>query len=61
MYLARPGCGGAGEGACTEQDALDGNLYQLYLELGGAGELADTGVQLQGRRVTSRRTPRRGS
>ncbi len=47
VYLARPGCGGAGEAACTEQDAADGNLYQLYLELGGAGALADTGVNLK--------------
>ncbi len=37
VYLARPVCGGAGQAACTEEDALDGNLYQLYLELGGHG------------------------
>jgi hypothetical protein len=47
VYLARPGCGGAGQSACTEQDALDGNLYQLYLELGGTGELAATGVHVK--------------
>jgi hypothetical protein len=47
VYLAKPGCGGPGERACTEQDALDGNLYQLYLELGGVGPLADTGVNLK--------------
>jgi hypothetical protein len=47
VYLARPGCGGAGEAACTEQDALDGNLYRLYLELGGVGALAATGVNLK--------------
>ncbi len=47
VYLARPGCGGAGQAACTEQDALDGNLYQLYLELGGKGPLADTGVNIK--------------
>ena len=29
------------------QDALDGNLYQLYLELGGTGALADTGVNIK--------------
>ena len=44
VYLARPGCGGAGQAPCTEQDALDGNLYKLYLELGGTGELANTGI-----------------
>ncbi len=47
VFLARPGCGGAGQGACGEQDALDGNLYQLYLELGGEGELADTGIEIK--------------
>jgi hypothetical protein len=47
VYLARPGCGGAGQNGCTEQDALDGNLYRLYLELGGTGELAKTGVHFK--------------
>ncbi len=47
VYLARPGCGGPREAACTEQDALDGNLYKLYLELGGEGPLANTGVHLK--------------
>jgi hypothetical protein len=47
VYLARPGCGAAGEAPCTEQDALDGNLYKLYLELGGEGELAKTGVHFK--------------
>jgi hypothetical protein len=47
VYLARPGCGGAGQAPCSERDALDGNLYKLYLELGGKGPLADTGVNLK--------------
>ncbi len=47
VYLARPGCGGVGQAACTEQDALDGNLYQLYLELGGTGEFANLGIQIK--------------
>jgi hypothetical protein len=47
VFLARPGCGGAGQAPCTEQDALDGNLYRLYLELGGTGELAETGVHFK--------------
>ena len=42
-----PGCGGAGQAPCTEQDALDGNLYHLYLELGGTGEFAETGVHIK--------------
>ncbi len=47
VYLARPGCGGAGQAACTDQDALDGNLYKLYLELGGEGTLGDTGIEFK--------------
>jgi hypothetical protein len=48
VFLAKPGCGGAGQPPCTEQDALDGNLYRLYLELGGvSGELARTGVHFK--------------
>ncbi len=46
VYLAKPGCGGPGD-ECTEQDALDGNLYKLYLELGGTGRLANAGVHLK--------------
>jgi hypothetical protein len=46
VYLARPGCGNAalGQAPCTEQDALDGNLYRLYLEIGGKGVLAGEGI-----------------
>jgi hypothetical protein len=47
VYLARPGCGGPQQAACTEQDALDGNLYKLYLELGGTGPLANTGIHVK--------------
>lgn len=48
VYLAAPGCGGEGEGACTEQDAADGNLYRLYVELGaGANAERDEGVLIK--------------
>ncbi len=47
VYLAHPLCGGQGEEPCTDQDALDGRLYQLYLEFGGAGPLADTGINVK--------------
>ena len=47
VYLARPSCGGAGEAACTATDALDGHLYQLYLELGGTGPLANSGINIK--------------
>jgi hypothetical protein len=47
MYLARPKCGGAGQAPCTEADAADGNLFELYLELGGTGVLGKEGVNLK--------------
>jgi hypothetical protein len=47
VYLARPSCGGAGQPECTEADAAEGRLYRLYLELGGEGELASTGVHFK--------------
>ncbi|HEV3320505.1 MAG TPA: hypothetical protein VG053_12380 [Solirubrobacteraceae bacterium] len=53
LYLARPLCGGTGQEACTEQDALDGRLYRLYLELGGKGALADAGVNIKAAGVVS--------
>jgi uncharacterized repeat protein (TIGR01451 family) len=37
VYLAQPGCGGAAQAACTETDAIDGNLYGLYVQLEGPG------------------------
>ena len=48
VYLARPGCGGRDRAACTEQDVLDGNLYKLYLELGGTGRIREHGDRVQG-------------
>ncbi len=47
VYLAHPLCGGTGQEPCTDQDALDGRLYQLYLEFGGVGPLADTGINVK--------------
>jgi len=47
VYLARPSCGAVGQSACSEEDARDGKLYRLYLELGGTGELAQTGVHFK--------------
>jgi hypothetical protein len=49
VYLARPGCGNAAlnQSPCTEQDALDGNLYRLYLELGGEGAFSNTGIEFK--------------
>jgi hypothetical protein len=53
LYLARPLCGGTGQEACTEEDARDGHLYRLYLELGGNGALANTGINIKAAGVVS--------
>ncbi|HEX5309684.1 MAG TPA: hypothetical protein VFW38_11455 [Solirubrobacteraceae bacterium] len=53
LYLARPLCGGAGQEACVEEDARDGRLYRLYLELGGTGALANAGVNIKAEGVVS--------
>jgi hypothetical protein len=47
VYLATPRCGGEGQHACTEQDAVDGDLYRLYVELGDRGEPHDEGVHVK--------------
>lgn len=36
IYVALPGCGGAGNG-CTEADVTNGTLFGAYLELEGSG------------------------
>ena len=60
IWLARAAAR-PGQSPCTEQDALDGNLYRLYLELGGTGELARDGHPVQGAAGDVRRTRRRAS
>jgi hypothetical protein len=47
VYLAAPGCGGAGQSPCSDSDAVDGNLYRLYVELGGRAEHDDGGVVIK--------------
>src|ERR1700728_402655 len=47
LYLARPGCGGPSQSSCKEEDVRVGNLYRLYLELGGTGQFADTGIHFK--------------
>ncbi len=47
VYLAKPECGGPGESACTEADAVDGRLYKVYLELGGAGVFGNAGIEIK--------------
>jgi hypothetical protein len=51
VYLAAPGCGGAGQQACTEADAAEGDLLRIYVELGGRADEHGEGVilKLEGR------------
>jgi hypothetical protein len=37
MYVATPRCGGAGQSACTEASAVNGELFGVYLEVAGSG------------------------
>jgi hypothetical protein len=37
VYLAQPRCGAAGQPACTEASAADGELFGIYLEAAGSG------------------------
>jgi hypothetical protein len=53
LYLAAPLCGRGGQPACTEEDSRTGRLYRLYLELGGKGALASSGINIKARGVVS--------
>ncbi|MGH2878504.1 MAG: hypothetical protein ACRDK4_02720 [Solirubrobacteraceae bacterium] len=44
VYVATPSCGGAGQAACTEASARNGELFGVYLELAGEGVI----VKLRG-------------
>ena len=46
LYIAQPKCGGAGQPACSAQDATNGNIFGLYLEAGS--EEAAAVVKLAG-------------
>jgi hypothetical protein len=37
VYLAQPGCGGAGQAPCGEADAANGTLFGIYVEAAGSG------------------------
>lgn len=49
VYLATPGCGGPSQAPCTEADAADGNLYHLYVELGGEPGEESIDIKLEAR------------
>jgi hypothetical protein len=44
VYLAQPSCGGSNQPECTPEDALNGKLYGVYLEVAGSGAI----VKLKG-------------
>jgi hypothetical protein len=49
LYLAEPKCGGEGQQACTEASAANGELFGVYLELGGEpGEETGVIIKLRG-------------
>jgi hypothetical protein len=54
VFLGRPGCGGEGQPACTEEDAANGNLIHVYLEAAGSGVV----VKLEGHVSLNRSTGR---
>jgi hypothetical protein len=37
VYVAQPRCGGNGQSPCSAEDALNGNLFGIYLEAAGSG------------------------
>jgi hypothetical protein len=39
VYLAQPKCGGAGQPECTPASATNGELYGLYIEVAGSGQI----------------------
>jgi hypothetical protein len=45
VYLATPGCGGTDQVPCTEAEAVNGNLYRMYVELGG--EPGEEGIDIK--------------
>lgn len=46
VYLAPPDCGGALP-PCEKQDAADGGLYRVWVELGGTEAAGETGLDLK--------------
>jgi hypothetical protein len=58
VYLAQPGCGGAGQPTCTSADAVDGDLYGLYLEAEGSGVIIKVPGSVSADPVTGRLTAR---
>jgi hypothetical protein len=52
VYVAEPSCGGAGQPACTEASAADGELFGVYLEVEGSGVI----VKLHGKALVNPQT-----
>jgi hypothetical protein len=58
IYLAQPTCGGAGQPACTEASATNGELYGLYLEVSGSGVIVKLKGTVEANPQTGRLTAR---
>jgi hypothetical protein len=56
VFLAQPGCGGEGQAACTEEDAADGNLIHVYLEVAGSGVVVKLPGSVSLNRITGQLT-----
>jgi hypothetical protein len=48
VYLAEPRCGGEAQPSCTEADAVNGNIYKMYVEL-GSDKSEGVNVKLEGK------------
>ena len=58
VFLAQPQCGGAGQPACTEASATNGELYGLYLEVSGSGVIVKIKGTVEANPQTGRLTAR---
>jgi hypothetical protein len=56
LYLAQPRCGGEGQPGCSQADAVNGNLFGLYLEAEGSGVVIKLKGQAAADPVTGRLT-----
>ncbi len=56
VYLAEPKCGDAGQPACTEASAINGELYGLYIELEGAGVIVKLAGKVESNPATGQLT-----
>ncbi len=58
VYVAQPGCGGAGQAGCTTEDAQNGTLFGVYLEVAGSGVIVKLAGQVSVDPLTGQITAR---